>query len=113
MDKQLKLKCFKLSEMSSDVYRSEYLRVPSRMHNGLTTVATRELAYQFAKINNIKVPNTWEELKTSGRDWCRGFMTRRHELSTRAPEATSIGRATGFNRETVRMFFHHTVSHTT
>lgn len=39
-----------------------------------------------------------------GRDWFKNFMAR-HHLSCRMPEATSLGRATAFNKTTVGEFF--------
>lgn len=39
-----------------------------------------------------------------GRDWLKNFMAR-HHLSCRMPEATSLGRATAFNKTTVGEFF--------
>ena len=75
------------------------------MHHGLTTNASRELAYQFAKRNHIKTPQTWDKNNIAGCDWQRGFLKRHQQLSIRSPEATSIGRATSFNRENVNKFY--------
>ena len=82
-----------------------YIQTASRMHHGLTTDASRELAYQFAKKNQLKTPDKWDDNKTAGIEWLRGFLQRHQELSIRSPEATSIGRATSFNRETVNKFY--------
>ena len=73
-----------------------YLQTASRMHHGLTTDASRELAYQFAKNNQLKTP--------VGIDWLHGFLQRHQELGIRSP-STRIGRATSFNRETVNKFY--------
>ena len=82
-----------------------YLQTASKMHHGLTTNASRELAYQFAKRNHIKTPQTWDKNNIAGCDWLRGFLKRHQQLSIRSPEATSIGRATSFNRENVNKFY--------
>lgn len=40
----------------------------------------------------------------AGLDWMYGFMAR-NKITVRKPEATSIGRAVGFNKEEVNSFF--------
>ncbi|KAJ8343529.1 hypothetical protein SKAU_G00308580 [Synaphobranchus kaupii] len=54
--------------------------------------------------NNISVPANWTEKQCAGEDWFGSFLARRH-LSVRTPEATSLGRATAFNKTTVEEFF--------
>ncbi|EFX65239.1 hypothetical protein DAPPUDRAFT_117451 [Daphnia pulex] len=46
------------------------------------------------------VPN-----KEAGRDWLSGFMRRRQDLSIRKPQATSLSRATSFNKHNDDSFF--------
>ena len=60
--------------------------------------ATRTLAFQYAECNLKDFPDTWKENKIDGSDWLYGFMRRHAELTLRTPEATSIGRAQGFNK---------------
>lgn len=40
----------------------------------------------------------------AGLDWMYGFM-QRHKIRVRKPEATSVGRAVGFNKQEVSRFF--------
>ena len=40
----------------------------------------------------------------AGKEWLRSFMKRNEDLSIRAPEATNISRAVGFNRAQVAIF---------
>ena len=91
----------KMFTENQENYLVRYLQTASKMHHGLTTNASRELAYQFAKRNHIKTPQTRDKNNIAGCDWLRGFLKRHQQLSIRSPEATSIGRATSFNRENV------------
>ncbi|XP_074490962.1 uncharacterized protein LOC141767499 [Sebastes fasciatus] len=50
---------------------------------------------ELAERNNIPVPKNWKEKGLTGRDW----------FSCRMPEATSLERATAFNKTTVGEFF--------
>lgn len=83
----------------------EYLLKCSKMCYGLTTRATRKLAYQLAKINNIKVPASWDSNEMAGLDWMQNFKKRHPELAIRKPESCSLSRATSFNRHNVQQFF--------
>ncbi|XP_051244566.1 uncharacterized protein LOC127356649 [Dicentrarchus labrax] len=56
--------------------------------HGLTTLKCRELAYEFAKRNNIPVPDSWSREERAGVDWLELFKNRQH-LSCRTPEATT------------------------
>lgn len=72
---------------------------------GLTATQTRSLAYEFAVQIKAKFPESWKDEKKAGFDWFRGFMQRHPRLSLRKPEATSIARASAFNRHNVAKFF--------
>ena len=73
-------------------------------YHGLTLIKCKELAYEFAIRNNIKVPNSWQNDKKAGRGWWLGFKSRQN-LSIRTPEATSLGRASAFNKHNVGVYF--------
>lgn len=90
------------SEMESEL--AKYLLTASNMFHGLTPMATRRLAFEFATKNNIEVPAPWIEKKTASKDWFTGFMHRHPRLSVRKPEATSLGRMTSFNRHNLKEF---------
>lgn len=72
---------------------------------GLTTKQCRQLAYEMAKVNNVKVPTSWQKENIAGKDWLRGFKKRHSELSVRKPEPCSMARASAFNRENVARYF--------
>jgi len=71
---------------------------------GLSMQDLRRLVFQFCEKNKIVHPfNKTAEM--AGIDWARSFMNRHHNLSIRKPQAMSIARAIGFNREKVNRFF--------
>lgn len=95
----------RIFSLEEEKHLCDYLKTASKMCYGLSTTQTRELAYQYAKLLNKGIPETWEKNKSAGVDWIRGFMGRNPELSLRRPEATSLSRATSFNEFNVKMFF--------
>ena len=88
---------------AQEIELADYLLLASKHHHGLTTRATRELAYQYAVENTRVTPASVN--KIAGVDWMHGFMKRQQHLSIRTPEATSLNRATSFNRTNVGRFF--------
>lgn len=84
---------------------ANYLKKCSRMHYGLTTAQTKQLAYKYAKALNVPVPEKWGDEESAGREWLFGFFRRNPDLSLRAPEATSMSRSTSFNKYNVTKFF--------
>lgn len=71
---------------------------------GLTVSDIRRLVYQFCTRNKIKHPfNNIKQL--AGEDWATAFLKRHSTLSVRKPEAVSIFRAAGFNKEKVNRFY--------
>lgn len=73
---------------------------------GKTTRNTRELVYEMATLNGIRVPESWHKNKSAGLDWMRGFFKRNGTLSIRQPENCSLSRMTSFTRPNVELFFH-------
>lgn len=82
-----------------------YALKASKLNHGLTPKLMRRIAFEFAKANNKKMPSKWIEKEEATYDWLYGFMNRHKNLSLRIPEATSLGRATSFNKYNVAQFF--------
>ncbi|CAH2088095.1 unnamed protein product [Euphydryas editha] len=90
---------------SEELELSNYLETASKLYHGLTPKATRLLAFQFALKNNKKMPENWQKNEIASYDWIHGFIRRHSNLSLRVPEATSLSRATSFNKHNVSKFF--------
>ena len=71
----------------------------------MSTHDFRELAYKYAKANNLSIPEPWNTTKEAGIDWMKCFLKRHHDIALRTPEATSIQRLTNFNQYNVNIFF--------
>ena len=84
---------------------ADYLVACSQMFHGLTPQKTRQLAFEMAVVNKMKMPQQWLENRVAGEDWMTSFLKRHPTLSIRSPEATSLARATAFNRSTTSAFF--------
>lgn len=65
----------------------------------------RKLAYQFAIKTNNAMPSSCKTKLLAGEDWLSSFLKRNPSLSIRTPQATSLSRATSFNKHNVSMFF--------
>lgn len=71
---------------------------------GVTPNDVRRLAYQIAEKNNIN--HRFNKNKAmAGKKWYYAFLKRYPQLSLRQPRATSLNRATAFNKPTVQDFF--------
>lgn len=75
----------------------DYYKKCALMFYGLTTRDCRQIAYEMAKMNNVRIPESWEANKIAGIDWLRGFRERFPEMTLRKPENCSLARATSFN----------------
>ncbi|XP_018366330.1 PREDICTED: uncharacterized protein LOC108763322 [Trachymyrmex cornetzi] len=76
----------------------KYLLTCNDIYFGLSSKEVRKLAYQYAVAIKAKFPETWTKNMMAGPDWFSKFIKRNEELSIRTPEATSLARATSFNR---------------
>ena len=83
---------------------TEYAKKAARLFYGLSTTQTRKLAYDYARTLNKDIPSSWAENERAGEDWLSGFLKRNATISLRSPEATSLSRATSFNRFNVAKF---------
>jgi len=83
----------------------KYLMRCCDIYFGLSPKEVRKLAYQYAVAIKAKIPESWTKNTMAGPDWFSNFMIRHKKLSIRTPEATSLARATSFNRTNVQLFF--------
>lgn len=83
----------------------QYLVKCSKMNYGLTYKQVRDFAYSYAIKLKKTCPKCWDEKKTAGIDWMKGFMKRRPRLSLRKPENTSLARNVNFNKHNVDTFY--------
>ena len=74
------------------------------MYFGLSVEKCKELAYQYAIVNKVSVPQSWHSNTKAGKQWWKSFKDR-HNLSIRKPEPTSTGRASAFNNHNVKEYF--------
>lgn len=82
----------------------EHLISMSNIFYGLDAIQFRKIA--FACAETIKIDHNFNrETKMAGPDWLEGFLKRNPMISVRKPEATSIHRIQGFNKEEVDRFF--------
>ena len=75
---------------------------------GVSIKKSWPVAYEMACENRVKFPTSWQKNQMAGYDWYAGF-NQRHKLSVRTPEATSMTRATAFNKTIAEEFFNNLV----
>lgn len=83
----------------------QYLMKASDIYFGLSPKEVKRFAYTYAIACKINIPESWTEHEMAGSDWFSAFLKRHPRLSIRSPQATSISRATSFNKHNVQLFF--------
>lgn len=75
----------------------------ANIFDGCTAHQVRKVAYEYAE--SLKLPHNFNNsCMMAGRDWLEGFL-KRHRISVRKPEATSVNRVTAFNKTEVSLFY--------
>ncbi|CAH1979415.1 unnamed protein product [Acanthoscelides obtectus] len=82
---------------------ASYLKKADDIYYGLIPDETRKLACQFAIKRNKAMPDSWRTKLLAGEDWLGSFLKRHPSLSIRTPQATSLLRATSFNKQNVKL----------
>ncbi|KAK9736967.1 Tc5 transposase DNA-binding domain [Popillia japonica] len=52
----------------------------SRIYHGVSPKDLRQLAYQFARKNNVVVPDNWIKSESASSDWLTGFLKRHRHV---------------------------------
>ncbi|KYN09256.1 hypothetical protein ALC57_18636 [Trachymyrmex cornetzi] len=84
---------------------TDYLLKLSQIFHGIGSKEVRHWAYDIAVKYDINIPCSWHANKMAGTDWLTAFLKRNKRLSIRRLEATSLSRATSFNKTNVNNFF--------
>ncbi|XP_074026655.1 uncharacterized protein [Leptinotarsa decemlineata] len=80
---------------------TDYIKKVADIYYGLTPKEVKRLAYLYATSLHLTVPNSWKKIEMAGPDWFTSFFKRNAGLAIRTPEATSLSRATSFNKKNV------------
>lgn len=83
----------------------KYCLKASKFHYGICKDDFLKLAFEYAVILKKTYPSAWDINKKAGKTFYEYFMKRHQSLSLRKPEATSLARATAFNKANVNLFF--------
>ncbi|XP_074038475.1 uncharacterized protein [Leptinotarsa decemlineata] len=84
---------------------SKYITRCAEIYFGLSPKEVRKLAFELSTKYDLKRPATWVENEMAGEEWFRSFMNRNPSLSVRVAQATSLSRATSFNKTNVEAFY--------
>ena len=77
----------------------------SKLYLGPSKHDVKKLAYKFEIAKDLSIPANWLKNKSAGENWLKGFRKRHKVISLRHPEATSLARASAFNKHNVEAFF--------
>ncbi|XP_067129333.1 uncharacterized protein [Centruroides vittatus] len=83
----------------------KYIKKVSDICFGLMPKQVRNLAYDYATPLKKPFPQIWSDTLMAGPDWFTGLLKRHPRLSIRTPQATSLSRATSFNKTNVDALF--------
>lgn len=101
------IKCAMVNRIFTDIMEREltdHIKQLAKMFHGISKTKTLELCYKFAVANGINLPQKWHLSKKAQEGFWVNFKER-NILTIRKPEATSLARATAFNKHTVGLFF--------
>ncbi|KAF2889904.1 hypothetical protein ILUMI_16269 [Ignelater luminosus] len=93
----------KIFTTKQETLLANYIKHAYSIHFGLSTKASRRLAFEFVDANNV-ISDSWKSNKMAGKDRLYSFMIR-HTLLLSTQEQTSLSRATSFNKHNVILFF--------
>ncbi|XP_014785193.1 uncharacterized protein LOC106879946 [Octopus bimaculoides] len=82
-----------------------YILKAAKIYHCRTPSDIRSFAYDYAKANEIKCPDSLSANECTGFDWFSKFMNRNSNHSIRTPESTNLSRTTSFNRTNANKFF--------
>ncbi|XP_041349184.1 uncharacterized protein LOC121368514 [Gigantopelta aegis] len=100
-----KYNCRQVFSHDEEILLQDYLIKASKIQYELTRKQVRELAYEFAVRNKKIIREAWTKNSLAGEDWFTEYMKHFPNLSLRHPEATSLSRATSFNKKNVKDCF--------
>ena len=83
----------------------EYIVKASKLYQGLSKRDVKKLAYEFGIATDLSIPVNWLKNKSAGENWLEGFRKRHKDISPRHPEATSLARASAFDKHNIKGFF--------
>jgi hypothetical protein len=87
------------------MHKNRNLKIILCLARTCATKDVRNLACQYAVKSEVTIPAGWRHKRRASSDWLLSFLKRNVTLSIRSPQATSLGRATNFNKHNVEMLF--------